>query len=143
MKKIITFGLIVLMATFVLAISEGDIFTQEQIDSTDFSSINLNPSWINYEVTKQRIIVKNFAYNPILQKINRETGLNYYQVVSSIDRVSLGEYDDYKYCKTIRTVAECNTYLKVMADIQFKKMYDNIRYSYNDYKTREAIELDI
>jgi len=142
-KTTIFFGLIALMATFAIAINIGDTYTQQQIDSTDFSTINLNPSFGNYYVNKGGAIIRPFTYNAILQRYNQDTQETYYEAVPNNDKLVLGYYTDYAYCKTIRTVEECNTYIRVMADIKFNKHYNNIRDRYNNYKTQEDVEFNI
>jgi len=109
MKKInIMISLIVLMAISTLAISEGDILTQIELDSLDINSLNIPFIYQSTEYGSRYI----FGYGYILSA--KHYNQTQYIITKPSKKIRSLSLEDYKFCKlyTDMTNIQCNDFAK-------------------------------
>ncbi len=115
----------------VSAITVGQRVTQEQLDSIDTTTVDLEPTFSVFD-----LIGRNVYRLYTILFIRPIRGSSDYEVIEIPGKVRTLPYEDYTICKTIYTQQECVNYFKMNSDIAMSKRHDVLRNNIAKFKTQ-------
>lgn len=127
--------MILLLLAYVYAV--GEIYTQTQIDNINFTNVNLNYTFGNYKLIDNNII-KSYSFD-YLKRYNE----SHYIAMRPVQYLTVERYDLYLWCKTMFTLQECNSYIKINFMYKMLAIDQRIREGLNSFQSKETTELDI
>ena len=133
MKKIILYLIVCLVVIGIVhAVSEGDIITQDQLDSINSDTVNLNCTYNSYEWSRG---MKQVLFSFSCYDIEPITGKETYKIIRNYFNPIPYFTFDYVKCRLASSKAVCikETRLKVLVDFQNRKL--QLREHIKSYQT--------